>query len=179
MRWLFYLSLFILFSLQPINPLKMSLNLFPHKYKKISAILYVLSFTGLTTLFIIDNLAEDLGNDIVSFFNAANNNGIIKPNVFYNLFFDEAFMIIAVVSGLVYAFSKEKEESETIAALRYKSLISSFIINYTLLLVLYLIVYGLPAYIIATAFIFTQLPIFIIHFRIAIYKSNRKTSPTI
>jgi hypothetical protein len=151
----------------------MPFQLFPHKYKKISALLFAISFAGLAALFIIDNLAEDLGNDIISFFNA-HNSTIIKPNVFYNLFLDEAFMLIVVCAGLVHAFCKEKEENETIATLRYKSLIWSFIINYGLLLVLYLTVYGIAAYTVVTAFILSQLLIFILHFRISLYRFYKK-----
>ncbi len=151
----------------------MHFRLFPYKYKKISALLYAISFTGLTVLFIIDNVAEDLENEIISFFNG-HNSTIIKPNVFYNLFLDEALMTIVVCAGLVYTFSKEKEENKITKALRYKSLIWSFIINYGLLLILYLTIYGLPAYTVVSIFILSQLLLFIIHFRISIYKFYKK-----
>lgn len=151
----------------------MTFKLFPYKYKKISGILYTMSLFALTTLFLIEHLNEDLGRDIVFFFNGPIKS-IIKPSIFFHLFLDEAFMAIVVCAGLFFAFSQEKNENEAIGGLRYKSLIWSFIINYMLLFVLYSIIYSVAAYTVVTAFILSQLFIFIIHYRISVYRYNKK-----
>jgi hypothetical protein len=150
----------------------MTFHLFSHKYKKISGLLYIISLTGLAGLLVIDVFADDLGNRIISFFNA-NRNDVFKPNIFYDLFFDEALMLVNISSGLLYAFSKEKIENEVTVSIRYKSLIWSFIINYLLLLLLYLTIYGVPVYVLISVFIITQLFIFIAHFRLAAHNAAK------
>ena len=151
----------------------MTFHLFPLKYKTTSGVLYVLSLIVLAALFIIDSYADGLGNKIISFFNA-HRNDVFKPNIFYDLFFDEAFILINICSGLVYAFSKEKIENETTITIRYKSLIWSFIINYLLFLLLYITIYGVPVYALISVFALSQLFIFIIHFRITVYRQQNK-----
>jgi hypothetical protein len=61
-----------------------------------------------------------------------------------NNIFDELLTIIVVISGFVYGFSKEKIEDEYISKMRSESLATSVYINYGILIVATIFIYGLP-----------------------------------
>jgi len=85
-------------------------------------------------------------------------------------------MILSIASGLLYAFSKEKKENEVVAALRLRTLAKSVIVNYIVLLILYVSIYGAAIYLVILLFTFLQLIIFIVMFRIRMMKYNKYAS---
>lgn len=86
---------------------------------------------------------------------------------------DEILVILTIISGLIFAFSKEKYEDEMVKTVRLNSLALATIVNYILIVFSYMFIYAIP-FLTAMSFImFSQLLIFIILFRYNIYKLNK------
>ncbi len=83
---------------------------------------------------------------------------------------------IFIIGALLVSFSKEKKEDEFIANLRLSSLLWSVWVNYTLLLIAFLFVYGLAFFNVMVYNMFTILIIFIIRFNYILYKSSKSMS---
>jgi hypothetical protein len=150
--------------------------LFPNRFKVISGILFVVSFILLTIVLKHDGSYAINTKVFAIVSNAEDNNFIGKTQYFKwieNSITDELVMLLFVVSGLVFAFSKEKHEDELVAAIRLKSLAWSTIANYAIFLLAYLFVYGLPFMGIIMHAAFSQLVIFIILFRINMYRFTK------
>lgn len=91
--------------------------------------------------------------------------GIIKNNVL-----NEFFGILIIISSLVVAFSKEKEEDEFILKIRLESLVWAIFINYTILLISLLFIFDLTFLWVMIYNMFTVLIVFIIRFQWQIFK---------
>ena len=81
-----------------------------------------------------------------------------------------------IIGALLVSFSKEKNEDEFIAEIRLSSLLWAVWVNYILLLVSFLLVYGSPFIEVMVYNMFTTLLIFIVRFNHLLYR-NRKTVP--
>jgi hypothetical protein len=93
--------------------------------------------------------------------------GLIEANVTNTL-----VGVVFLTGALMVAFSKEKHEDEFIANLRLSSLLWSVWVNYILLLVAFLLVYGIAFLHIMIYNMFTILIIFIIRFNYLLYRST-------
>lgn len=80
--------------------------------------------------------------------------------------------ILFLAGALMVSFSKEKQEDEFIANLRLSSLLWSVWVNYGLLLVAFVFVYGLAFFSVMVYNMFTILIIFIIRFNYILWKTN-------
>ncbi|MBK9984409.1 MAG: hypothetical protein IPP15_18915 [Saprospiraceae bacterium] len=83
---------------------------------------------------------------------------------------------IFIVGAILVSFSKEKKEDEFIANLRLSSLLWSVWVNYALLLIAFLFVYGLAFFNVMVYNMFTILIIFIIRFNYILYKNSKSMS---
>lgn len=83
--------------------------------------------------------------------------------------------ILFTVGAMFVAFSKEKVEDEYIANIRQTSLLWAVFVNYALLLLELLFIYGTPFFSIMVYNMFTVLIIFIARFHFVLYR-NYKTS---
>lgn len=81
--------------------------------------------------------------------------------------------MLFLVGALMVSFSKEKREDEFIANLRLSSLLWSVWVNYVLLLVAFLLVYGLAFFSVMVYNMFTILIIFIIRFNYILWRSAK------
>ena len=81
--------------------------------------------------------------------------------------------VLFIIGAMLVGFSKEKVEDEFIANLRLSSLMWSVWVNYTLLLVAFIFIYGLSFINVMIYNMFTVLIIFIIRFNYLLYR-NRK-----
>jgi len=81
--------------------------------------------------------------------------------------------VMFLLGALMVAFSKEKREDEFIANIRLSSLLWSVWANYILLLVAFVMVYGLAFLHIMIYNMFTILIIFIIRFNYILYRSTK------
>ncbi|RPD38022.1 hypothetical protein [Chitinophaga barathri] len=132
--------------------------LLPHVYKKIGWFIaipfltYAIYSYILGDIFTLPYSADSLENKIPLF-------GTI--------------MLIGLFAGLLLvSFSKEKTEDEYISRLRLESLQLAVIINYILLIIAALALYGLDFLSVMTYNMFTVLLIFIIRFNFLLYRNK-------
>ena len=79
-----------------------------------------------------------------------------------------------LIGGMMTAFSREKIEDEFVVNLRLKSWMWAIIINYVLLFIAILFVYGLNFIDIMVYNMFTPLIIYIIYFNFVFYKDQHQ-----
>ncbi|MGQ2983574.1 hypothetical protein [Flavobacterium sp.] len=148
--------------------------LFPHRLKWISGILFIISFFALIAYSSMRN-AEDLPLN-VWVFAIIGDNGFFGPADYFiitrNPILDELLVLLVIVSGIIFAFSKERHEDEMVASIRLHSLAWATIANYGILLFCYLFIYGFPFLNVLMGAMFSQLVIFIILFRYKMYQFN-------
>lgn len=81
--------------------------------------------------------------------------------------------ILFIVGGIMVSFAKEKKEDEFIANLRLTSLMWSVWVNYALLLLCLIFVWGLAFFNVMVYNMFTILIIFIIRFNYILYRNAK------
>lgn len=139
--------------------------LFPNYLKKPALILFVLSLIfGLYILFI--NEEPDWLK--IPF---QHNKYIFSSDYLYIGYTIAGVLVI--LSAILFAFSKEKDEDEFIAKIRLESLVWATYINYALLLISFLVIYGLGFINVMLCNMFTLLIFFIIRFNFYKYKLQR------
>ncbi len=94
--------------------------------------------------------------------------GIIKTNISVTL-----VGIIFIVGALFVGFSKEKNEDEFIAQTRLYALLWAVFVNYILLIIAFLFIYGLSFFSVMLYNMFTVLILFIIRFNYMLYKNSK------
>lgn len=152
----------------------MKLNyLFPHRYKKIGWIILVPSLIMGLLVVIYDLEPEILDANVPAFlidnFNGEKEFfGIINNNLF-----NEICGVFLLISLIVIAFSKEKEEDELIVKIRLDSLVWATYLNYTILLLAMLFMYGFSFLWVMIFNMFTILLFFIIRFNWQVNKLNK------
>ncbi|WP_308992220.1 hypothetical protein QLS71_018635 [Mariniflexile litorale] len=145
--------------------------LLPHKYKKLG---WTLLSLGIISFIILGSTQYEGGFfeiKVLSIFNYDYTNKtffkIIKDDIR-----NEVISILIIVGGLLVGFTKEKIEDEFIYKLRNDSLVWAFILNYTILLITILFIYGGDFFEVMMYNIFTPLIFFIIRFNFLKYKSR-------
>jgi hypothetical protein len=86
---------------------------------------------------------------------------------------DELIGILLIVSSFFIAFSKEKQEDEFISKMRLESLLWATYVNYVILIITILLVYGMSFFWVLVFNIFTILLFFIVRFNWIIRKSRK------
>ncbi|QYJ69124.1 hypothetical protein [Flavobacterium litorale] len=148
--------------------------LFPYRLKLISGILFTISFILLTLLYASDDSSRFEINAKV--FAVLGDSGLGSKNTLFNWIetsvTDELLMLFVIPFGIIYAFSKEKNEDEMVASLRMNSLAWATIVNYIIVLLGYLFIYGLVFFNVLMVAMVSQLLIFILLFRYKMYRFN-------
>lgn len=155
--------------------------LFPYKFKKISGILFFVSLVWLVLLYANEDVFASINAEVPVFAVIGEGETVFETNakgvfsnhyftLLYNAVLDEILFAILIISGLVFAFSKEKIEDEMIMKIQLDSLVWATYFNYIIILLGYLFVYGLPFLQVMMVSTFSILLFFIIRFRWAIYK---------
>ena len=149
--------------------------LFPYRLKWVSGILFMLSFAMLLAFYSADNyLTFEYKTKV---FAILGDTGLLGNSDWFNWeensITDEVLFTLVIVSGIVFAFSKEKTEDEMVTSIRLKSLVRATIANYAILLFLYLTIYGFPFLNVLNVAMFSQLVIFIILFRVNMYRFTK------
>ena len=152
----------------------MKLNyLFPNKYKKIGWLILIPSaIIGLITL-ILDFEPNYLDFNVPAifideFFGDKHFIGIVNNNVL-----NEILGTLIILSSLLVAFSKEKSEDEYISKIRLESLVWAVYLNYAILLISFLFIFGLSFLWVMIFNMFTILLFFIIRFNWQISKLKK------
>jgi hypothetical protein len=152
----------------------MKLNfLFPHQYKKIGLTILIPSIIiGLIVvnydlepeLFDMNVPAifvdEIMGEEFIF--------GTTRNNVL-----NEIIGVVLILSFLMAAFSKEKQEDELIAKIRLESLVWATYVNYAVLLFSMIFIYGISFLWVMIFNMFTILLFFIIRFNWQVHKLNK------
>jgi hypothetical protein len=150
-----------------------NLVLLPHTYKQIGWVLFV--FGGTLGILLM------MGKIEMNFLNM-NVFAIINGELFQKLEFftwidvNMSITLTAMVfitGALVLAFSKEKEEDEFIQNLRLRSFQWSVIVNYSILLLAFVMVYGVAFFTLISIQIFLVIVLFIFRFHYLIYINKR------
>ncbi|MGG5505812.1 MULTISPECIES: hypothetical protein [unclassified Myroides] len=140
--------------------------LLPHSFKKIGWTLLAISV--LIWIYSIILLQDDIPFLEMKVFTVVGSAffkgetsyfGFIETNITSTL-----MSSLFLIGGLLVAFSREKIEDEFISKLRLQSFQWSFLINYVLLLLLFLLVYGMEFYYVMVYNMFTMLILFILRF---------------
>ena len=84
--------------------------------------------------------------------------------------------VLFIIGAMFVGFSKEKREDEFIAKLRLSSLLWAVWVNYTLLFLSFLFVYGASFFTVMMYNMFTVLIIFIVRFNFILYKNSKAVS---
>lgn len=159
--------------------------LFPHKLRKVSGGLFLLSFVFVIGL-LVDYSIFSMINPKLPVFAVAGNGELVfggpsSTDLFqthyfswiYNEILDEMVVLLFLTSGLMYAFTKEKVEDEMILKLRLESLAWATYFNGGILLLCYLLFYGIPFLKIILVSMCSNIVFFIIRFRWVVYKYNQ------
>lgn len=151
--------------------------LFPNAYKKTSLIVFILISI---IMIIISIFNDDLKLQLmVKTFAFISDQPFEKPLYFSWIeddFLPELLGIILILSGLIFAFSKEKTEDEMISKIRIESLVWATYINYVVLLFCIVFIYGMTFFSVMLYNMFTLLFFFIIRFHWMLYKNNKINS---
>lgn len=151
--------------------------LFPYRFKSISGIVFWISLTLLLGFWSTD-FFERFKYD-ANVFAIVDNSGLIGENEWFvwikNSIVDEILFLFLIVSGLIYAFSKEKIEDEMVSKIRLDSLVWATYFNYIVILFCYMFVYGIPFLSVMMVALFSHLLFFIIRFRWMMYKQNKSS----
>ena len=84
--------------------------------------------------------------------------------------------VLFILGGLMVGFSKEKNEDEYISNLRLNSLLWAVLVNYLLLLFMFLFIYGLGFINVMIYNMFTVLIIFIAKFNYSLFRNSKSVS---
>jgi hypothetical protein len=149
--------------------------LLPNRYKKLGwFILLPSTIMGLAITFInyeIKSLKFSVYAFIDNDFSGNNYFSIVKNNIT-----DEIVALLFLIGAMLVAFSKEKKEDEFIVSLRLSSLLWAICINYLLLFIAIVFVYGFPFINVMIYNMFTVLIIFIIRFNYILYRNSKVLS---
>lgn len=150
--------------------------LFPYRFKKISGIVFWVVLV--ITVYSFLNYDAVIENEMFRFnvFTIAET-GLITKSIFFgltkNYILDEIFFSLLIISGLVYAFSKEKIEDEMVSKIRLDSLVWATYFNYIIIILCYIFLHGFTFMFVMMVALFSHLLFFIIRFRWLMYKQNK------
>ncbi len=150
--------------------------LFPHSYKKIGWFLLIPSalFGLYSLIFNYEPSALTLRVPAIfikEIFGESHLAGMIENNLL-----NEILGIMAIISSLLVAFSKEVVEDEYISQIRLESLVWAVYVNYAILLISFILIYDISFLWIMIFNMFTILWFFIIRFNWAISKLKKSAS---
>ncbi len=148
--------------------------LFPNAFKKPSLIVFI--FISICMI-IISNFNDTLNLQLMVKTFAFISDQPFREPLYFRWFEDDIFPellgIILILSGLMFAFSKEKTEDEMISKIRIESLVWATYINYVVLLFCILFIYGLAFFNVMIYNMFTLLFFFIVRFHWMLYKNSQ------
>ena len=148
--------------------------LFPHSFKNISGAICLLSFLAFLVISVI-NWEQEVIQLPANVFALLFNNGL-ETNYFgfvENDIIDEILTSVFIISGLIFAFSKEKIEDEMVSAIRLESLVWATYVNYGVLLFCVIFIYGISFFQVMQYNMFTLLLFFSIRFHWTLYKNSK------
>lgn len=155
----------------------MKTYLLPSKFLFPSGIIFYASVLIGLLLIVFPNLAQTLSIEMTVpnlFWKDADNLLVEKTFWIKNNMIDEILTLLLIGSGLIHLFSKEKQEDEFIMQLRFHAMKWSYLLNFTVLAIGSLLVYGLPYFNVMLFCLFSQLVCYHLVFRIFVLQHLRK-----
>lgn len=153
--------------------------LLPNKLKKMGWILFVPSLVvQLIAMVFGINLDQYLNVKVLAFYqdNFGNSYHSHFLSIIENSISDEILTVGLIVGGLLICFSKLKNEDEYISKIRYESLVWATYLNYGLIVLFTLSLYGMSYLNVLFYNMFTLIVFFIVRFHYQIYKLNKTAS---
>ena len=147
--------------------------LFPYSFKRMGWIMLVPSFLIGLIVFVMDYQFPFLDVKVFAIAASFPFSSNAKFSFTSNNITDELVGIFIIVGALFVACSKEKSEDEFIAQTRLESLLWATYINYSLLLLAMIFVYGIEFFSVLVFNMFTHLLIFLVRFNYILYKNNK------
>lgn len=147
--------------------------LFSHKFKKIGWILFGIG--------VILGIVYILGFQTPEFLQVSTfaivSTPLVRETQFFSIIennlFDELIGVFIIVGGLLVAFSKQKYEDEFIAKIRLESLVWAVYVNYSILLISLLFIYGATFFQVMIYNMFTLIIFFLIKFNFELYRIKK------
>lgn len=156
--------------------------LFPHRFKKFGWMVFIpVLFFYIFYLFNYELFGEFFNREMnFHVFAIVDDSHLGKGTQFFkkieNNIFDELVFSLLVVSGILLGFSKVKVEDEMVSKIRLESLVWATYINYGILLMTIIFVYGTTFLHALYVNIFSLLFFFIIRFHWKLYQYNKISS---
>lgn len=152
--------------------------LFPYRFKKASGFLFWITLLLLFSYVMFDSYGNfEIKTKV---FAVVGDTGLLGGNAWFswveNSIVDEILFIVLIISGLIYAFSKEKIEDEMVSKIRLDSLVWATYFNYISILLCYMFLYGFAFLNVMMIALFSHLLFFIVRFRWVMYKQNKSLS---
>jgi len=151
--------------------MKNTLKLFPNYCKKIGWFIFipslVLGILSLTNVFVSPEISSFVFYN--SGFPLSNEDSGLFTNTQIDLF-PNLFGILIIIGGILIGFSKEKVEDEYISGLRLKSVFWSLIVTYSIILILFLTVFGSAFFTVMILIIFLPLVLYVFRFNYLLLK---------
>ena len=144
--------------------------LFPHRFKAIGWILFVPSLLLGTLALTVNDTLLGIRVNVISLFGDNLSSGFLKPMT-VDITFTLAGSLV-IIGGLFIAFSREKFEDEYVAQLRLASFQWAVLVNYALLLVAFLAVYGIDFLMVLPYNMFTVMILFVARFHYQLYRTR-------
>jgi hypothetical protein len=149
--------------------------LFPYRYKKVTGFVFYLTtmvgaITYLTDFEFDSNFVVKIPALIYDPV-IGNKNGIWIENGIL----DELITVVLIISGIIHSFSKEKMEDEYISSIRLQALTWSIYVNYSLVLIATLTIFGIDYWHVMTIHLFSLIILFNLRFQLKLrsyYKSG-------
>lgn len=146
-----------------------TLQLLPNRFKTIGWFIFIPSLIlGLISLTGVTNFQISLPVIYNSGFFSDGQSGFLQTaeiDLFPNL-----FGILIIIGGILVGFSKEKIEDEYISSLRLKSVFWSLIVSYSIVLLLFITVFGSLFLTILILIMFLPLVLYIFRFNYLLLK---------
>lgn len=151
--------------------------LFPNKCKKFGWILFIPSLLLGSILFIS---GIDFGKYFKMKVFAFYSDHFLSESKFFTVIengvLDEILIVLIIVGAILISFSKTKNEDEFISKIRYESLVWATYLNFILMIIATLVIYGFEYFNVLLANVFAMLLFFIIRFHFMIYKLNKSSN---
>ncbi len=148
--------------------------LLPAKFKIWGWVLFITGL-GLAIYLYLDSAPNFLNKTVLSIeisFNATAEK-IFRASLESNNIFDEIISLMIIIGGLLVSFSRERDEDELTSKIRSESLIWAIVLNYTLLLLSVIFLYGFSFFGIMVYNMFTPLIFFILRFNWLLWRSRK------
>ena len=149
----------------------MKIALLPNNYKRVGWILFI----PFAILGILSTFGVNFKIPFYSF--AIWYHDLLEPVQLFSLIkidmYNTIIGSVLLISLLILAFSKEKDEDEYVERVRYESMLWAILINYLLLLIALIFVYGLAFQTVMIYNMFTALLIFVLRLNIVLFFNRR------